>query len=215
MKQIAAFFLLLCLAIVSHAQDSGQFVFSGKIITDDTSETLPFTNIIKGSSGTTSNIYGEFSLTVNPGDSLLFSYLGYQKKLIVIPPTQKSDMIHEEVMLLRDITYLKPVIISNIPENLDDFKEVIMETHLPDSVDLNNARKSLSLSTYQYLYMRSYKLTMTDYDNYAMFLKGNEGLNPAGGNIKGLFKFLKNRAKGVPLEGTYEHYKYYEKTKKQ
>ena len=215
MKQIVALFLLLCLAIFSHAQDSGQLVFSGKIITDDTSETLPFTNIIKGSSGTTSNIYGEFSVLVNPGDSLLFSYLGYQKKLIVIPTTQRVDMKDKEVMLLRDITYLKPVIISNIPENLEDFKEVIMETHLPDSVDLINARKSLSLSTYQYLYMRSYKLTMTDYDNYAMFLKGNEGLNPAGGNIKGLFKFLKNRAKGVPLEGTYEHYKYYEKTKKQ
>ena len=90
-----------------------------------------------------------------------------------------------------------------------------METHLPDTVDLENARKGISLATYQYLYMRSFKLTMTDYDNYAMFLKGNEALNPAGGNIKGLFNFLKNRAKGIPLEGTYDHYKYYEKTKNQ
>lgn len=213
MKQIAALLLVVCIALSSNAQEKGLLAFSGKITADDTSETLPFAHIIIGSSGTTSNIYGEFSVMVNPGDSLLFSYLGYQKKLVVIPKSQTSDMTNQEVMLLRDITYLKPVTISNIPENLDDFKEVILETHLPDSIDLNNARKSISLTTYQYLYMRSFKLTMTDYDNYAMFLKGNEGLNPAGGNIKGLFKFLKNRAKGIPLEGTYDHYKYYEKTK--
>ena len=124
-------------------------------------------------------------------------------------------MKEQEVMLLRDITYLKPVTISNLPENIKDFKEAILETKLPDTVDLQNARKSINLATYQYLYMRSFKLNMTDYDNYAMFLKGNEALNPAGGNIKGLFKFLKNRAQGIPLEGTYEHYKYYEKSKDQ
>lgn len=215
MKYTAALFFMICVALISNAQSSNQFLFSGKIIADDTFEPLPFAHIIKGSSGTTSNIYGQFSVTVEPGDSLIFSYIGYQKKLVIVPAQLQADKVNEEVMLLRDITYLKPVTISNIPETLKDFKEAILETQLPDTVDLENARKGISLATYQYLYMRSFKLTMTDYDNYAMFLKGNEALNPAGGNIKGLFNFLKNRAKGIPLEGTYDHYKYYEKTKNQ
>ena len=80
---------------------------------------------------------------------------------------------------------------------------------------IENAKKSIDLATYQYLYMKSFKLKMNAYDNHAMFMRGNEGLNPEGGNVKGLLKFLKKRVEGKPLEGTYEHYKYYQKKKGQ
>lgn len=186
---------------------------TGSVTGDDTHEALPFAHIIIDSLGTTSNIYGKFGIHAHVGDTILFSYIGYKKRRIVIPDTLKTDHLELDVVLLKDITFLKNVTISSLPETLDDLKEVILETKLEDSEDLENAQKGINLATYQYLYMRSFKLNMTAYDNYAMFLKGNEGLNPAGGNIKGLLKFLKNRAKGIPLEGTYQHYKYYEKTK--
>ena len=90
-----------------------------------------------------------------------------------------------------------------------------MATEVPIEKEIENAKKGIELATYQYLYMKSFKLKMDSYDNHAMFLRGNEGLNPAGGNVKGMFKFLRNRVQGKQLEGTYEHYKYYQKNKGQ
>jgi carboxypeptidase-like protein len=211
--RISFLIFLLTFSILSFAQE--QVIIRGVISSDDTMEPLPFAHIIIGSTGTTSNLYGKFALKAKKLDTLHFSYIGFQKKNFVVPDSIKSKEIDIDIILLKDITFLRGITITSLPENLSDLKEEILGTELKDSEKLENAKKSIDIATYQYLYMKSFKLEMSAYDNHAMFLKGNEGLNPAGGNVKGFLKFLKNRAEGKPLEGTYEHYKYYQKNKGQ
>ncbi len=202
------FFILFNYWAISQTNNIG---IKGTIIGDDEMQPLPFAHIITSSTGTTSNLYGKFAINAHRGDTLKFSFIGYQKKIYVIPDLTTANEIEITITLLKDITFLRSVTITSLPKNLNDLKEVILATELKEEVHLEDAKKSIDIATYQYLYMKSFKLEMSAYDNHAMFLKGNEGLNPAGGNVKGLLKFLKNRAEGKPLEGTYEHYKYYQK----
>lgn len=211
-KLIFSLLLFLLTSATVFGQNE-ELIITGVIFSDDSMEPLPFAHIIDGNIGTTSNLYGEFALQVRAGDSLHFSYIGYQKKIYVIPDTITSKQFDITIILLKDITFLKSVTIRTLPVTLADFKEELLETNIPMEVEIEHARKSIDLATYQYLYMKSFKLKMDSYDNHAMFLRGNEGLNPAGGNVKGMLKFLKNRAEGKPLEGTYQHYKYYQKNK--
>lgn len=213
-KIILLTLFLFSLSLLTSAQND-QVTIEGIVLGDDTMQPLPFAHIIIDSTGTTSNIYGEFKLKITKSDTLHFSYIGYKKKAYSIPDSISGSHVTIELILLKDITYLRGVTITSLPTTLSDLKEEVMATEVPIEVDIENAKKSIDLATYQYLYMKSFKLEMNAYDNHAMFLKGNEGLNPAGGNVKGFLKFLKNRAEGKPLEGTYEHYKYYQKTKGQ
>lgn len=190
-------------------------VIHGHVLADDTMEPLPFAHIIVDSTGTTSNLYGEFRLKVQPKDTLHFSYIGYKKKSYIVADTLHAKDQFIEIVLLKDITFLRGITVTALPATLSDLKAEVLATEVPEKQDLENAKKGIQIATYQYLYMKSFKLQMNAYDNYAMFLKGNEGLNPAGGNVKGFIKFLKNRVEGKPLEGTYKHYKYYEKNKGQ
>ncbi|MCF6361605.1 MAG: carboxypeptidase-like regulatory domain-containing protein [Cyclobacteriaceae bacterium] len=214
---INVFYLNLLLLFVGHlaVSQNNEVIIKGTVLSDDNLQPLPFAHIVIDSTGTTSNIYGNFNLKIAKTDTLHFSYIGYKKKSYVIPDSISSDEITLEIILLKDITFLRAVTVTSLPATLDDLKEELMATEVPIEVELEHAKKSIELATYQYLYMKSFKLNMDAYDNHAMFLRGNEGLNPAGGNVKGMLKFLRNRVQGKPLEGTYEHYKYYQKNKDQ
>jgi len=210
-KQLFLLALMIATNLTVFAQSS--ITVTGTIIGDESMEPLPFAYIILDSTGTTSNLYGQFSIKVNKLDTIQFSYVGYKRKQFIIPSSVTTNTLKVDIILLKDITFLKNLIIRPLPETLDDLKEELLATELTDSENLENAQKSIDVATYQSLYMSAFKLNMSAYDNYSMFMKGNEGLNPAGGNVKGLLKFLKNRAEGKPLEGTYKHYKYYQNNK--
>jgi len=207
-------FILLFINSLLLAQ-TNEVIIKGTVYGDDTMEPLPFAHIIIDSTGTTSNIYGDFELKISKTDTLHFSYIGYKTKTYSVPDSVSTHHIGLKIILLKDITYLQTVTIRTLPATLADLKEEVMATEVPVEKEIENAKKSIDLATYQYLYMKSFKLKMDAYDNHAMFLRGNEGLNPAGGNVKGMLKFLRNRVQGKPLEGTYEHYKYYQKNKDQ
>ncbi len=211
LKSLLLSLTLLLIGTLSFAQK--EVIIKGIVLGDDDMQPLPFAHIVIDSTGTTSNIYGRFELKINKTDTLHFSYIGYKKKNYVIPDSITSNEVIIELILLKDITYLKAITVTSLPATLSDLKEELMETEVPIEKEIEHAKKGIELATYQYLYMKSFKLKMDAYDNHAMFLRGNEGLNPAGGNVKGMLKFLKNRAEGKPLEGTYQHYKYYQKNK--
>jgi len=215
MTKFLSFSLFLLLIGNLLMAQSNEVIIKGTVLSDDNMQPLPFAHIVIDSTGTTSNIYGTFHLKVAKTDTLHFSYIGYKKKSYVIPDSISANEVTIEIILLKDITFLRAVTVTSLPATLDELKEELMATEVPIEVEIENAKKSIDLATYQYLYMKSFKLNMDAYDNHAMFLRGNEGLNPTGGNVKGMLRFLKNRAQGKPLEGTYEHYKYYQKNKDQ
>ena len=77
MQRIFIFIVSLCCSFTSLAQF---ITVSGSVIDADTNQVLPgATILVEGSTnGTTTDFDGNFSISVNNGDTLTFNYIGYQ-----------------------------------------------------------------------------------------------------------------------------------------
>jgi TonB-dependent starch-binding outer membrane protein SusC len=77
MQRIFIFIVSLCCSFTSLAQS---ITVSGSVIDADTRQLLPgATILVEGSTnGTTTDFDGNFSISVNNGDTLTFNYIGYQ-----------------------------------------------------------------------------------------------------------------------------------------
>jgi iron complex outermembrane recepter protein len=88
----------------------GQDVIRGKITDKENSNPLPNANVIltDGSSGTVSDLNGEFSLAgVKPGNSIKISYLGYETRIIKI----ESDQAYLNISLEQKIIPSQSVLV--------------------------------------------------------------------------------------------------------
>jgi TonB-linked SusC/RagA family outer membrane protein len=88
---------------------SNQNVITGTV-RDDAGSTLPGVSVaIKGTSrGTQSDANGHFSLSVNPGDVLVFSFVGYTTKEVTVTGTEKNFT----VTLASSATQLNQVVVT-------------------------------------------------------------------------------------------------------
>lgn len=104
--------------------------FSG-IVTGENQAQLPGVHIYvpKSGRGTTSNIYGYFSMAVLVGDSLVFSSVGYEKYSLVIPGG--NERVNVLVNMIVDTTYLENVDIMPFLSE-ENFKLAILALELPD-----------------------------------------------------------------------------------
>ena len=86
MHRIFIYIISLCCSVTTFAQ----FInVSGSVIDADTGQVLPgATVIVEGSTkGTTTDFDGNFSISVNKGDTLTFNYIGYQTQNQLIDQT--------------------------------------------------------------------------------------------------------------------------------
>ncbi|MBW3545794.1 MAG: carboxypeptidase-like regulatory domain-containing protein, partial [Bacteroidetes bacterium] len=91
--------------------------FSGIVLdSEDSSAVLPGVHVYvpKAGRGTVSNMLGYFSMPVLVGDSVVISYLGYQKQKFRIP-NNAGDAITVIVELSPDTTYLPEITIFPYP----------------------------------------------------------------------------------------------------
>ena len=97
MKYLLSIFLFLALfanANYAEAQGSRKFItFSGFVIDGSNDEPLPGAYVIndRAGKGVFTNSKGYFILDVFPGDSILFSYLGFRKQFHIIPKSVGLD----------------------------------------------------------------------------------------------------------------------------
>ncbi|WP_020529866.1 SusC/RagA family TonB-linked outer membrane protein [Flexithrix dorotheae] len=126
--------------------EQNQQKITGTVTASEDGEPLPGVSIlIKGTSkGTTTLISGEFSLMVNPGDVLQFSFIGYQNYEVEI-----TDQTTIDVALDLDMEQLEEVVVvgygtakrkditgSVVSKNLEDSPE----SNLPTTNVLQNLR---------------------------------------------------------------------------
>jgi hypothetical protein len=126
------------------AQDKKQIVqFSGVIVGEDSTSGVPGVHIYvpKAGRGTTSNIYGYFSMAVLAGDSVVISAIGYSKQSLIIPHT-KNEKYTVIVELTADTTYLPSVEIFPFPTE-EEFKAAILALQLPNEGDFRNMKNNL------------------------------------------------------------------------
>ena len=90
MERFFTLIVLLSFFLSSSAQQPADHYiqFSGVLMSSDSLMAIPYAHIVvRGTSkGTISNYQGVFSFVAEPGDSVLFSAIGYKTELFVINP---------------------------------------------------------------------------------------------------------------------------------
>ena len=118
--------------------------FSGLILTSDSIQALPYATIfIKNRKiGTISNFSGFFSIVVQPGDSIEFSYVGFANKSYIVPDSLTNNRYSIVQLMTQDTVYLDETIIYPWPSPAS-FKQAFLNTYIPDDA-MERAKKNLA-----------------------------------------------------------------------
>lgn len=118
--------------------------FSGVIVTGDSLEAVPFCHIIDKSThrGTTSDYFGYFSFVAEPGDTVLFSSVGFKKSRFIIPDTLTTNKYSLIQLMYQDTIMLETAVIYPWPSK-EQFAEVFVKAEIPND-DYKRAQKNLA-----------------------------------------------------------------------
>lgn len=143
---IPGFFFLIFLEANSQDNDEKYVQFSGIVVTGDSINPVPFTNIVIKSTwrGTVADYYGYFSFVARKNDTIVFSAVGFKKSEFIIPDTINADRYSLIQVLPSDTILLAQTVIYPWPSR-EDFKEAFLTYDVPDD-DYERARKNLEAS---------------------------------------------------------------------
>lgn len=129
-------------SLFAQGQDR-QITFTGFLTGGKTNEPLPgaYIYIPKAGKGVLSAPNGYFSLPVFPGDSIIFSYVGFRTQYHIIP-SRLTDLTYSVVVALQeDVKTLAEVkVYPYATEEL--FKEAFVSLKLPDEKERENLAKN-------------------------------------------------------------------------
>jgi hypothetical protein len=119
-------------------------IFTGVVVGGKSTDRLPgaYIFIPKAGKGTLADSRGNFTIPVFPGDSIIYSYVGYKKQYHVIPRNYNADTYSAIVAMQEDVTMLSEVKIYPYATE-EDFKKAFLALKLPDQAD----RDALARST--------------------------------------------------------------------
>jgi len=142
--------------------------FSGLIVTGDSLQPVPFTNIIitNRRRGTSSDYNGFFSFVAHRGDTILFSAMGFKDGRYVIPDTITTRRYSMIQMITTDTLLLTETIIYPWPSR-EQFREAFIKTRPPDD-DLVVAQRNLE---FMEIRDRAQKMPMDGGQNYRHFMQ--------------------------------------------
>jgi hypothetical protein len=137
--------VLLLQTIVLGQTDNDRLVqLSGVVISSDSLQEMPYAAIYNRSvkRGTIADMYGFFSLVVQPGDTLLFRYVGHKPSSYIVPDTLKDDRYSIIHMMELDSAAFNEVIIYPWPSK-EAFAQAFLEMNPYDDA-LLRAQRQLS-----------------------------------------------------------------------
>ena len=178
---------MICLSFVT--ENFGQEIYKvkGVVMDADTQTPLPDVRIESSKSAVLTGKEGNFAITVQKGDSIYISHVGYQSLAIIAPPENADTII---VRMELSINFLKPVIFSDIPSE-DELKSKILETTIEVSREEENAKANLQ--NIRTLYSLGYRPEMNAMDNFRESMKPPQGVTFFSRG-DGILKALKNLA---------------------
>ena len=128
---------------------------------------------INSNYGTISSFNGEFIISVNKGDSLIISFIGYKTLKIAVQKNIKNIYLEKEIYDLESFTVLPY-------KNFNEFKDAFIQLEFPDTAR-NKLNQTFQLSTEE----------LTSYVPMALFtglLTGKSYYNEDKENYKRLLK---------------------------
>lgn len=122
---------------------AGLIQFSGVVMSSDSLRALPYAHIVNLESymGTISNHQGFFSLVAAPGDTVLFTCIGFKDAEYVIPEMLEDDRYSIIQLMTQDTVHLDVTIIYPWPSK-DEFREAFLALDVPDTY-MDRARANL------------------------------------------------------------------------
>jgi hypothetical protein len=126
------------------AQDKKLIQLTGKI-TDELLQPLPFAHILilNNYRGAITNVYGNFSLVVEEGDSVLISAVGYKRKYMEMPGNLPSLFLQKDIILQIDTLAIAEAQIYPW-KTYEEFKDAFVNLKLPTD-DMERARRNIAL----------------------------------------------------------------------
>lgn len=170
LKTNIGLFLLLVFAILGHdTQAQGQdkaIIFTGIVVGGQNSEPLPGSYVFNQSAGrgAVSNNNGYFILSVFPGDSIVFSYVGFKKQYHIIP--KKTEQNYSAIVDLKeDVKMLAEVKVYPYPTE-ELFKQAFVDYKLPDAKERDALAKATDKNSLTRLGMANGMGAMANYRNF-------------------------------------------------
>lgn len=124
---------------------------TGVTMTADSLRAVPDVTIsVQGQNrGTYSSPFGVFSLAVTPGDTLLFTAIGFRPKIYQIPPDIEGKYFNMVQLMVQDTFYLPETIIRALPYG-DAFDYAFKNVDVPDD-QYAIAERNAGMRTLSYL----------------------------------------------------------------
>lgn len=137
-------FLVVQTVVFCQSNNERLVQLSGVVISSDSLQEMPYAAIYNRSvkRGSIADMYGFFSLVVQPGDTLLFRYVGHKPSSYIVPDTLKDDRYSIIHMMELDSAAFNEVIIYPWPSK-EAFAQAFLEMNPYDDA-LLRAQRQLS-----------------------------------------------------------------------
>jgi hypothetical protein len=137
--------LTLLVSSKGMAQDQQHLIqLSGVVVSADSLNEMPYATVFDKTvrRGTIADIYGFFSMVVQPGDTILFKYYGHKPSSFIVPDTLKENRYSIIHMMEIDTLQLQEVVIYPWPSK-EAFAQAFVEMN-PYEDAMLRAQKLLS-----------------------------------------------------------------------
>ena len=103
--------------VSAHAQID---VFRGRVVDSETGDAMPYVNVLAGENrGTVTNMEGDFAIRLTKGDTLQFSFVGYQPRKIAAAQLSQFIQLQPLPLAVNEVTVLSDyAILMNVYEQL-------------------------------------------------------------------------------------------------
>ena len=158
--KILYLFIAFILVLPLKGQDKKpekSYLLTGVVMDLEERSAMPYVNVrIKntGYYGTATDIHGYFSLFVNPGDTLEFSYVGYEDATFIMPFELDEEqytllqLMHKDTLLLEEVVvfpwpeyhHFTDAFLDELPP--EDYMDLVKEVNRDLDENLNDVEKS-------------------------------------------------------------------------
>jgi len=141
-------FVVIKSALAQTTPEKKIIQFTGIVVDQDGVTEIPGVHVYvpKSGRGTTTNMYGYFSMPALVGEEVVVSAIGYMNQHFVVPEG-KNNRVNMLFKMAEDTVYLKNVDIS-LYVSEREFKQAILAMNLPDQNEIiQNRLDGVSMST--------------------------------------------------------------------